>query len=313
MTSEQMIIEIRKQKWRFTISTILIFTFTLMFQNRLLESYTSTTSFIVNETEVAYMNAPGQIISTPIDNNNSSVNRLFQFAYSNEMVNHLIKKFHLFDYYQISPGEQFAYEKLVTRLTNHIKLSRADLSIIKVSVSDHDRYQAAAIANEVVATLNAINERYLKTQLKNRITIYESLYTEIKKDLDAHEEKMNTILENYKAVINSLEKNKAEVESLKYSLIDLTSNLKNKRDEMIRMKGLYSVMLHTLNKEHFDTITNINTALPNYRSNTLSNVIISIFIASFALLVMILLLNFYLTYSHYIKLFFKKDGLSKTE
>jgi capsular polysaccharide biosynthesis protein len=307
MTSEQMIIEVRKRKWRFLIFTVSVFILTLMFQSRIIESYSSTTSFIVNETEVAYLNGPGQVITSPIDNNNSSVNRLFQFVYSDEMAMHLIKKFNLYTYYQISPDEQFAYAKVVSRLSNHVKLSRSDLSIIKVSVSDKDRYQAAAIANDVVATLNTINERYLKNQLKTRINIYEALYLDLKNDLDAHEQKMSRILENYKFVIHSLEKSKNEVESLKYSLIDLTSNLKVKRDEMIRMRGLYSVMLQTLNKEHFNTITSINTALPNYRSSTVANVIISFVVALFAMCGMILLLNIYLTHTHHIKLFFRKD------
>ncbi len=306
MTTEQMIIEIKKRKTFFFISVILVFAGSFVSQYRLLQTFKSTAKIIVNETDVTDRNGPTQFVDDFINSTAPSVNRLFKFAYSSEMVNHLIKKFNLYTYYQIDPSQTFAYEKLVTLLCGRINLRKSEQNIIEITVTDKDRFQAASMANEIAQMLSTINEAYLKKQLKRKIVLYEGIYSSFKNDLDQHENKMLKILDNYKSLMTSLEENKMNVENVKHEFTDLINGLKNKTEELIKIKQRYVIMLETVNKEHLETITIINIALPDYRSNTFYILIMSVMIALITGCIMVVLLNVYLTHKKYIELIFKK-------
>jgi len=306
MTSAELIIEVRKKKYQIIIVTLLIFAVAFVFQYRVLQTFSGTSTIIVNETNVTDLTGPSQFIGDFVNTNPSSVNRLFKLVYSSEMMTHLIKKFRLYEYYQIKEGSEFAYEKLVAKLAGRINLKKSDQYVIDITVTDKDRFQAASIANEISLRLNTLNENYIKSQLRRKVTIYEAIYAEVQKDLDNHENKMIEILKEYNGVILAIEKNKADVTNLKYSLIELSNSLKNKREELAKMKQLYSVYLNTLNKEHLETITIINFALPDYHSNTSTILIGSLAFALFSTCVMILMLNVYITHKKTIDLLFKK-------
>ncbi|MEO5571862.1 MAG: hypothetical protein ABIT08_13285 [Bacteroidia bacterium] len=277
-----------------------------VFQYRLLQTFHSSVSLIVNETDVTDLNGPSQFIGDFINTNASSVNRIFKFAYSSEMMDHLIKKFNLYKYYQIDPTQTFAYEKVISTLSNRIHLHKSEPTTIVITVTDRDRFQAASIANEIALMLNTINENYLKKQLKRKVALYEGIYLNVTKELDQHENQMIKILDSYKSIINTLEKNKGDVESMKYALIDLTTSLKSKREELIKVKQTYALLLETFNKEHLETITIINTALPDHTSNTNSILIVSFVFALIAVCSMIVVINIYLTNKKYVDLIFKK-------
>ncbi|MEP7167810.1 MAG: hypothetical protein ABI855_00410 [Bacteroidota bacterium] len=306
MTSEQMIIEVKKKKFPILIATFLIFLATFFFQYRVLQTFSASASFIVNATNVTDLSGPSQFIGDFVNSNSTTVNRLFKFAYSSEMMDHLIKQFRLYEYYQINASSEFAYGKVVSQLSKRIKLIKSDENVIEIVVTDRDRFQAASIANEVAAMLNKINENYIKNQLRRKLTLYEAIYVDVKNELDLHEDKMGHIVDGYNNIINTLAKNKVNVDALKYSLVELSNSLKSKRDELAKMKQLYSILLNTLDKEHMETITIINIAMPDYHSNTNTILIGSFFFSLLSACGMILFLNVYLTHKKTIDLIFKK-------
>ncbi|HKR03365.1 MAG TPA: hypothetical protein VJY62_01910 [Bacteroidia bacterium] len=306
MTSEQLIIEVKKKKFPIIIATVLIFLSTFFLQYRVLQTFHASSSIIVNETDVTDLHGPSEFIGDYVNASATSVNRLFKLVYSSEMMNHLIKTFRLYEYYQVDPASEFAYERVVGRLSGRISLKKVEQSIIDIEVTDRDRFQAASIANEIATMLNTLNENYIKSQLRRKVKLYEAIYIDAKNELEAHENKMDRTLSDYKNIMMTLERNKSDVETLKFSLIDLTNSLKNKREEFIKMKQLYSVMLNTLEKEHMDTITIINIAMPDYHSNTNMILIGSLAFSLLAACAMILLLNVYLTHQKAIHLLFQK-------
>jgi capsular polysaccharide biosynthesis protein len=307
MTFEETIKEIRKRKILFIGMPLMIFVFTYALQYRVFQTYESTSSFIVNETDMSDMSGPSEFKSNIINSYAINVNRILLFAHSSQMTDHLIKKYRLYLYYQIDPKSKFAHEKLVNRLTNNIRLKKSEFNIVGVTVRDRDRVMASSMANEIVTMINTINEAYLKTQLRRKIVLYQALYLDMQKGLAHEEDKILNIIESYKGLINSLEKNKIQTEGLRYSLNDLVNSIKNKKEEIVNMQQLNFVLLQTIDKEHLETLTVINWALPDYRSNVLSFLAVSFGITILFFFSMILLLNSYFTYRKQIYFLFGKS------
>jgi capsular polysaccharide biosynthesis protein len=308
MTTEQLIIEIKNRKFLILTSFVVIFFLSFFVQYRVLQTFHSTAKIIVNETNITDLTGPSQFIGDFVNTNASSVNRLFKFAYSSEMMNYLITKFHLYEYYKIDPASEFAYTKVVEKFSTRISLAKTEQNVIEITVTDVDRYQAASMANEMAYMLNRINDNYIKSQLRRKIALYGAIYTDVKTELEEHENKMSQLLDEYRGIIKTFEKNKMDVESLNYSLIELWHSLQSKKDEWVKMKQIYSTMLNTLEKEHLDTITIINIAQPDYHSNTVEIFVGSFFFSLLAVCVIILLLNFYLKNKEIIDLLFKKQS-----
>src|ERR1051325_4789339 len=120
MTNEQLIIEVMKRKNKIIAGAVLVFILVFFIEYRVLQTFTSTASIIVNETDANDLNGPSQFIGDFINSNALSVNRIYKFTYSTEMMNHLIKKFNLYEYYGINQSVQFAYSKIVALLSNRI-------------------------------------------------------------------------------------------------------------------------------------------------------------------------------------------------
>lgn len=304
MTSEQMILEIKKRKNLFIVSVLGIFILSYIVQYRLLQRFESTTSFIVNETDVIDLSVPTQVNLDILNQNAVTVNRIFRFAYSSEMQNYLIKKFHLYTYYQVDSSKKFAYAKVIEKLSKRISLKKTDINFIELTIKDRDRYMPAAIANDIVHKLNSINESFIKKQLRKKIILYEALYLDIKKDLEQNQDKMNNLIANFSVLITSLEKNKVQAESLKYALLDLSNSVKEKRDEMIKTRQFFEIILKTLDKESFETITVVNSALPDHHSNVLKFILISLGAAIWGFCLMVVLLYAFIKYQKYIHLIF---------
>lgn len=260
---------------------------------------------MVNETDNIDLSVPNQVNLEVLNANTIKVNRIFRFAYSTEMQNYLIKKFRLYTYYQIDSLSPFAYAKVIEKLSGRISLKNTSNNFIDLTVKDRDRHMPAAMANEIAAKLNIINEAFIKRQLKKKIGLYEELYLDIKKDMERNQDKMNSLIANFSALINSLEKNKVQTENLKYALIDLSNSLNSRRDEMIKTRQFFEIILKTLEKEPLETITVVNRALPDHHSNVLKFILISLGAAIWMFCLMIVLLYAYLKHQKYIQLIFK--------
>lgn len=297
MNFEELITEFRKRKYIFIVVPVLIFVFAFGLQYRVLQTFQSSTTFIVNETDIYdYRNSKEDAKGNLVNDNVVNVNRIFLFAHSSEMMNHLIKKYRLFQYYQVDSTAPFAYARLVNRLSGNIHLMKKDFNIIEITVSDRDRVLPATMANEIVTKLNSINESYVKLQLKRKIVVNQGMHGYLKNELKQEDEKLAVLIENFKTAVKVYEKNKVEVTNLQFSLKDLSQNIINKENELIQIQQLNYVLLQTLEKEHLDTITVINMALPDYRSTFTPILLISFFVSILSFGLMIVLLNGYLIY-----------------
>jgi hypothetical protein len=306
MTSEQTIIEIKKRKFFFITVLVLLFIASYMVQSKFINQFTSYTNLIVNEVDITQFKLPSEQNIQVFNSSASIVNRVVLFAYSSEMIDHLIKKFHLYEYYQVNPKEKFAYSKIVERLSNNIIIRKTDFNMIKLSVSDMDRYEAASMANEMAWKLNEINSNFIKQQVRKKMVLYQSLYYDLKNETEKQKDTLRSVVEGMKEILFSLERNKMNVEELKNAITNLSNGLNDKTAEMIKMKQLYLVVLQSLNKENLETITIVNHALPDYHQNTVQKIFYSFMVTLIAACLMIVLLYMFIKHNKYIKLIISK-------
>jgi uncharacterized protein involved in exopolysaccharide biosynthesis len=77
--------------------------------------------------------------------------RMLQILHSNQIKDHVIRKFNLMDHYEIDLSEPFPYTKLEKKYQSNIRFRRTEFMSIEISVLDADPQMAADIANEIAA------------------------------------------------------------------------------------------------------------------------------------------------------------------
>ncbi|MFI5219571.1 MAG: hypothetical protein ACHQNT_08780, partial [Bacteroidia bacterium] len=123
-------------------------------------------------------------------------------------------------------------------------------------------------------------------------------------DLEQSQDKMSVLISNFGGLIGSLEKNKVQVENLKYALLDLSNSIKNKRDEMIKTRQFFEIILKTLDKEPLETITVVKQALPDHHSKISLFLLVSFGASVWCFCLMVVMLYAFIKYQKYIRLIF---------
>lgn len=80
--------------------------------------------------------------------------RMLQILHSNQIKDHVIRKFNLMEHYEIELSEPFPYTKLEKKYQSNIRFRRTEFMSIEISVLDADPQMAADIANEIAAFID---------------------------------------------------------------------------------------------------------------------------------------------------------------
>jgi|WetSurSiteA1Bulk_404760.scaffolds.fasta_scaffold00425_9 uncharacterized protein involved in exopolysaccharide biosynthesis len=81
--------------------------------------------------------------------------RMLQILHSNQIKDHVIKKFNLMEHYKIDPASSFPYTRLDKKYKGNIKFRRTEFMSIEIEVLDTDPQMAADIANEIAGYIDS--------------------------------------------------------------------------------------------------------------------------------------------------------------
>ena len=81
--------------------------------------------------------------------------RMLQILHSNQIKDHIVRKFDLMAHYEIDLSEAFPYTKLDNKYKSNIKFRRTEFMSIEIEVLDTDPEMAADIANEIAAYVDS--------------------------------------------------------------------------------------------------------------------------------------------------------------
>jgi hypothetical protein len=182
MTSSELIKKIRtKTKWIILV-TLAAATASLIYYLRTPFVYESTVTFFIDDDDDQGLkfneNEQNNLILAKVSNGS----RLYHLSKSSEMVDHLIKKFDLYHYYNIDSNSFSHYEKVNAVLQRNIFVIRKEYNSLAVTVKDLDKIVAANVANEIVVKLETMNRDFIISNIERKIKIYDKLIGNIKQE-----------------------------------------------------------------------------------------------------------------------------------
>jgi len=105
--------------------------------------------------------------------------RLLQILHSDEMKNHIIEEFNLFEHYEINLEDKHANTWMALAFREHFSYKRTALMSIEIEVLDTDPSLAALMANRVVDLIDLVVKRVKEERATQAITILERRDTEL--------------------------------------------------------------------------------------------------------------------------------------
>ena len=99
--------------------------------------------------------------------------RLLQILNSDEMQNHIIQEFDLFEHYEINPEAEHANTWMDLAFDQHFSFKRTELMSIKIEVLDEDPKLAAAMSNRIVDLIDVVVKRVKRERAQQAVVILE--------------------------------------------------------------------------------------------------------------------------------------------
>lgn len=136
--------------------------------------YQSTTVFFAASSDIA---KPEHIAGTSAKDtdfygNANDIDRVLTFAESNELADHIIAQFHLFEHYDIDSTAAKARARIRKAFRGLYEVQKTKRDAIELSIEDEDPQQSAAMANEARNKIDEIRKRAIKESLAFRIASF---------------------------------------------------------------------------------------------------------------------------------------------
>jgi len=113
----------------------------------------------------------------------ADVERLLQILHSNEIRDHVTKKFNLMQHYKISPKSQYPKNQLNSAFKGNVKFRRTEYNSIEISVLDTKPQMACDIANEICAYIDSTIHKMQIERSMDAFNIVKSEYESSQKDI----------------------------------------------------------------------------------------------------------------------------------
>lgn len=104
------------------------------------------------------------------------VEQILQVLNSDEVMQHLSRKFNLMQHYEIKPDEKYANSKLANTYRSNISFKRTEFMAVEISVLDRNPDTAALIANECTSLVDTVLNRMEKDRAKEALAIVQNEY-----------------------------------------------------------------------------------------------------------------------------------------
>jgi hypothetical protein len=211
---------------------------------------------------------------------NRGYERVLQFMYSGQMMDHIIKTYNLYQHYGIDSTRPYAREEAITILNGRTEVYKINNEIMRVSVYDRNNEIAAAIANSMVIYLDLMNKQYVRNSLGKELAINKSILIQSEKITSEQQQKLESALrelESISAKAHPTPESKLAFENMEYVIRDAATTIKLVTDERISTLGLYQKALEQARPGKMNTVVIIKKAVPEMESNKLNLAIYAAF------------------------------------
>ena len=186
------------------------------------------------------------LVSTTSDNQRSGIlsfgeeeeaEQLLQILHSEEIKLKLIKKFNLFEHYDIKENVKYKYTLLNARMKKNISFRKTEYMSVNISVLDEDPQIAADMANEIAALLDSTMNRMQKKRAEKAFQIVSNEYMLLQAEIREIEDSLTSLgkLGIYDVEAQSVGLNETWLSALSKG----NTSLANKLEKQIEVLGKY--------------------------------------------------------------------------
>jgi hypothetical protein len=256
----------------------------------------------------------------------SPTEQMLQLLQSNDIRNHIFKKFGMAKHYGIDTNYRGYYSMLVAEFNENVSIRKTEYESVKIDVMDTHADTACAIVKEYILALDLKARELQREKFKEVADLYGKLLLEKKAEIDTMEARLKELRVTYgilhyeaqakeltKKYLNSKGGDKAgandviamirNLEEKGGEFVAIESNLKKERIAYNNIKGQYEENLKHLNKELTYSSTVVRPVPADKKSYPVRWIIVAIYTAATFFLALIVIA--------YIDR--KKQGAVKTE
>jgi uncharacterized protein involved in exopolysaccharide biosynthesis len=121
--------------------------------------------------------------------------RMLQILHSNQIRDHVVKKFNLMEHYKIDTVSAFPYTQLDNKFKGNIKFRRTEFMSIEITVLDTKPQMAADIANEIAAYVDSTMHNIQRERALEAFMIVKKEYENSQKEINALNDSLQFIRE----------------------------------------------------------------------------------------------------------------------
>jgi hypothetical protein len=192
--------------------------------------------------------------------------RVYQLAYSTEMMTYMINRFKLYEHYGIDTTQVYYYEKAVRKLTKNILFNKLTGDLSSIVVIDRNNEMAAAMANAVVWKLDQLNKKYLIDKIQTNLNFYDSYLKESLVISREQNQKLMDNMDQLKMLRDQRAPGGRPLSEVEFSLYQAVNTIEGMTSQLIMARNLYSNALSAQKVKNLPSLVIIKRALPDLRS-----------------------------------------------
>jgi len=177
--------------------------------------------------------------------------RMLQILHSNQIKDHIVKKFNLMAHYNIDPASPFPYTRLDSKYKGNIKFRRTEFMSIEIGVLDTDPQMAADIANEIAVYIDSTIHNMQRERAIEAFNIVEGEYLNSQHEIDLISDSLQQIRHlgviDYESQAASL--NNAYANALSQGNKTAAVSIANRMNTLSRYGGIYIELSQKLESE----------------------------------------------------------------
>ncbi|HMT29993.1 MAG TPA: hypothetical protein PKD91_12010 [Bacteroidia bacterium] len=233
--------------------------------------------------------------------------RVYQLAYSTEMMTYLINRFDLYKHYNIDTTRDYHYERAVREINKKISFNKLTTDLSSIVVRDRNNEIAAAMANAAVWKLDQLNKKYLINKLQGNLNFYESFVKESEKVSKDQNQKLMGYMEtlsNQRSVNSNSKSYYTPLSEIEFSLYEATGRIRDVTTQLLKSKSLYNNALISLQSKNLPSLVIVKKALPDLESKKLNLLVFAVLLGLVVLTLVILFMYGYFTYKSDLEIIF---------
>ncbi len=167
--------------------------------------------------------------------------RLLQILQSDRIRNQLIRKFNLFDHYEIKPDEKYKQTKMQNKLKKYITFRKTEYMAVRIRVLDKDPVIAAGMANTLSMLLDSTITVLQKEKAQKAFALVKEEYFKLQEEVNTLQDSLELLsnLGVYDVSSQSRGLNEAYAEAVRNNDRNTLKDIRNKLEILSRYGGTF--------------------------------------------------------------------------